>query len=238
MASWWRSGLSVAMAVSGAALGAGAMGSAAAAADVAVYYRAAQWDAFSGVGDNGRPVCGVGSTNRSNGSSFSMRFEIGGQDVIFVAGKASWSIPEGRPVKVVMQIGQEAPWTETATGHDHQVTWTLDSNAIQLFDQQFRRAQMMTLIFPDGNEPPWTIPLNGSTAISNAFGRCVTDLSRRVQSPPPAPTSETATQPFADVPETTAPPPQAGQPVTPTSLPPLSQPSSSSAPGQPPPSSR
>ncbi len=39
----------------------------------------------------------------------------------------------------------------------------------------------MTLTFPDGNEPPWTISLTGSTAISDTFGRCITDLTRQVQ---------------------------------------------------------
>ena len=53
------------------------------------------------------------------------------------------------------------------------------ATAMQTFDAQFRRAGSMTVSFPSGNEPPWTIGLNGSTAISNAFGRCVTDLTPR-----------------------------------------------------------
>jgi len=70
----------------------------------------------------------------------------------------------------------------------------------QIFDRQFRAAQSMTVTFPDGNELPWTISLDGSTAISNAFGRCITDLTRQLQSgqPPPAvtPVQPSATQPF------------------------------------------
>jgi hypothetical protein len=68
---------------------------------------------------------------------------------------------------------------------------------MQTFDAQFRQARSMTIAFPSGNEPPWTVGLNGSTAISNAFGRCVTDLTQRAaaqQQPAAAPAGPT--QPF------------------------------------------
>jgi hypothetical protein len=74
---------------------------------------------------------------------------------------------------------------------------------MQTFDEQFRRGSSMTLSFPGGNEPPWTIGLNGSTAISNAFGRCVTELTTRanVQAPPAsAPANQGPTQPFGQAP--------------------------------------
>ena len=73
-----------------------------------------------------------------------------------------------------MQIGLDAPWNMQGTGNGQVVEWSLDRAAMQTFDAQFRRAGSMTVSFPTGNEPPWTIGLNGSTAISNAFGRCVT----------------------------------------------------------------
>ena len=74
---------------------------------------------------------------------------------------------------------------------------------MQTFDRQFRGAPSMTLTFPDGNEPPWSLSLAGSTAISDTFGRCVRDLTRQVQAAAqggapttPAPQNG-ATQPFA-----------------------------------------
>lgn len=200
MKNLWRVGLATCVAV--------AIGGAAKAADIVVYYRAAGWDAFSGQDDNGQAVCGIGSSSPVTGGSFAMRFQIGGQDVTFAAGKATWSIPEGHQVKVVMQVGQEPPWTQTATGHDHQISWTLDSNAIQVFDQQFRRAGTMMLMFPEGSEPPWTIPLAGSTAISNAFGRCITDLTQRVQGGNAPPVDQGPTQPFSAAPAEPKPEPE------------------------------
>jgi hypothetical protein len=42
---------------------------------------------------------------------------------------------------------------------------------MQAFDRQFRAAASMTVTFPEGNEPPWTLSLAGSTAISDTFAR-------------------------------------------------------------------
>jgi hypothetical protein len=72
----------------------------------------------------------------------------------------------------------------------------------------------MTVSFPNGNEPPWTIGLNGSTAISNAFGRCVTDLTQRAGAQQPAAGPSGATQPFGQAPT---------QPVTPEPTQPTQQ---------------
>jgi hypothetical protein len=173
-------------------------------ADVNVYYHVGVWDAFDGQGDNGQPLCGIGSRNASDGRAFSLRFPIGGDDVTFTATKPGWNIPNNTQIPVVVQIGLQQPWTEQAVGSGNRVEWTLDRSDIQTFDAQFRRATSMTVTFPSGNEPPWVISLSGSTAASNAMGRCVTDLTRRANAAAPAATSapanQTATQPFAAAP--------------------------------------
>jgi hypothetical protein len=183
-------------------------------ADVSVYYHAGSWDAFSGPGTDGRMVCGVGSTNPVDNRSFSMRVPIGSDTVSFQARKPTWSIPAGTELKLVVQIGLDTSWTVQGTGNGQMVEWTLDSAAMQTFDAQFRRAGSMTVSFPNGNEPPWTIGLNGSTAISNAFGRCVTDLTHRAGAQQPAAGPSGATQPFGQAPT---------QPVTPEPTQPTQQ---------------
>lgn len=174
-----------------------------AAADMRVYYHQGSWDAFSGQSADGKATCGAGSTNPVDNRSFSLRFEIGGDTVSFEAKKPDWNIPANTQIPVVMQLGLDAPWTLQASGNGQLVEWTMDRNAMQTFDDQFRRGSSMTLSFPNGNEPPWTIGLNGSTAISNAFGRCVTTLTQ--QQAPEAPATSTAappsaTQPFGQTP--------------------------------------
>ena len=185
----------------------------AAAAQMQTYYHAGAWDAFSGKSGTGGAVCGVGITQPPDNRRLSLRFDIGGTATSFSASKPDWSIPAGTHVTVVMQIGLAAPATLQGTGHDRAIDWTLDPAAMQTFDGQFRGAASMTLAFPDGTEPPWSLSLAGSTAISDTFGRCVRDLTHQVQaaqsqgsgSSEPAPAG--ATQPFA--------PPAATTPGTP-----------------------
>jgi hypothetical protein len=169
-------------------------------ADMSVYYHAGSWDAFTGPGSDGKMVCGIGSTNPADNRSFSIRFAIGGDNVSFQARKPTWNIPAGTPLPVVVQIGLDPPWNLQSVGNGQVVEWAMDSTAMQTFDAQFRRAGTMTVTFPSGNEPPWTVGLNGSTAISNAFGRCVTDLTQRTNAQQPTAAPATPTQPFGQAP--------------------------------------
>jgi hypothetical protein len=173
-------------------------------ADMRTYYHVGSWDAFSGPDPDGKQVCGVGSTNPLDNRSFSIRFTVGGNDVLFEVKKPSWNIPSSTQTPVVMQVGLNTPWNVQGGGNGQAIEWTMDRNSMQAFDQQFRGATSMTLSFPNGNEPPWTIALNGSMAISNAFGRCVTELSAReaasrpaAQPPVTQPYGQGPTQPFA-----------------------------------------
>jgi hypothetical protein len=93
---------------------------------------------------------------------------------------------------------------------------------MQTFDAEFRRASSMTVTFPAGSEQPWVLSLAGSTAASNAMGRCVTDLAQRAAATQPAaaaaPGADSATQPFGTPPADQAPAAQGNpapvQPVT------------------------
>jgi hypothetical protein len=196
-----------------------ALAPAAAVAQMQTYYHAGAWDAFSGRGDTGGAVCGIGSTNPTDDRRLSIRFDIGGTDTAFSASKPDWSIPPNTHITVVMQIGLNTPWTMQAIGHEHRIDWTLDPNAIQTFDRQFRGASSMTLTFPDGNEPPWMLSLAGSAAISDTFGRCVRDLTQQVQAAqsqgqPPAngAAPQGPTQPFSSAPPSAASAPPASSP--------------------------
>src|SRR5579872_4034573 len=170
-----------------------------ASAAMMVYYHAGSWDAFSGPGDDGKPVCGVGITNPIDNRSFSIRFTIGGTDTTFQAKKPTWNIPAGTQMPLVLQIGLDTPWNLQGVGNGQTVEWALDSNAMQSFDAQFRRAGSMTVTFPSGNEPPWILTLNGSTTISNTFGRCVSDLTQQASQAQSAmpPANQGPTQPYA-----------------------------------------
>jgi hypothetical protein len=194
---------------------------AAALAQFPAYYHAGVWDAFSGRDDKGGAVCGVGNTNPADNRRLSIRFQIGGTDTVLAASKPDWSIPDNTPVTVVMQIGLNPPWIERATGHGQTIDWPLDQNAVLPFDRQFRGSSSMTLTFPDGNEPPWTISLAGSSLISDTFRRCVRDLTRQVQAQQPPANGGVVPQGVA---------PNATQPFSPDAAPPANAPAPLSAP--------
>ena len=186
-----------------------------AAADMKVYYHVGSWDAFSGQDTDGAQVCGVGSTNPVDKRAFSIRFKIGGDTVSFQLKKPGWEIPPNTQIPVVMQLGLDAPWTMQGDGNGQNVDWTMDRDGMRTFDDQFRRGSSMTFSFPNGNEAPWLIGLNGSTAASNAFGRCVTDMTARSSAPAPAaaaapqgptqPYGQTPSQPYSNAPAQSAP---------------------------------
>jgi hypothetical protein len=173
-------------------------------AAVTVYYHVGAWDAFDGPGDDGQPVCGIGSRIPADGRAFSLRFKIGGDDLTFTAARPGWNIPAGTQIPVVMQVGLEQPWAQQATGSGNRVQWTLDRADAQIFDAQFRSASSMSVTFPAGSEHPWVLSLVGSTAASNAMGRCVTDLTQRAAAAQPAaapaPPEQSGTQPFGAAP--------------------------------------
>jgi hypothetical protein len=177
--------------------------SASAGADVTVYYQAHGWDAFSGSDEIGKQVCGIGTTDPTDKHSFSLRFEIGGDIVTFRAKKATWNIPTGKLLSVVLRIGSDTPWDLQGVGNGQVVEWSLDPGTFQAFEVQFRRTKSMIVTFPSGSEPPWTIALKGSKAISNAFGRSIKVLTQRevtetLQSAQPA--GQPTTQPFGEAP--------------------------------------
>jgi hypothetical protein len=177
-------------------------------ARVSVYYHVGSWDAFTGTADDGKPVCGIGSTNPADNRSISLRVEIGDDTVQFEARKPTWNIPADTPIPVVVQIGSESPWNMQGTGDGQMVKWTVDGSSMPIFDAQFRRASAMTLSFPAGYEPPWTVGLNGSTVISNVFGKCVTDLTHRtgIQPTPAGPTQPFGRAPAEEMPAVPQPP--------------------------------
>jgi len=181
-------------------------------ADTTIYYHSGNWDAFESTSTGGQPVCGIGSHNLVDGSSLALRFQLGGTNVTFTASKPGWQIPDGTALPVVMQIGLSEPWTMQAIGNGERVEWTLDTNRMQTFDAQFRSASSMTLTFPSGTERPWVIGLRGSSAISDAMGRCIRDLRRRANTPA---TPQSTTQPFEAVPAAPGAPANSAAPANP-----------------------
>lgn len=199
-----------------------------------VYYRAGAWHAFTDKDDQGASVCGIATENPSDGRSLTLTYTIGGSDLTFTAAKSSWTIPEGTILEADMQIDGNGPWQAQGDGHGTSVGWVVSASEIRNFDTQFRNGTTLTLTFPTGNEPPWSLALRGSTAASATLWRCVQDLTDRAKAAAPAsnapatqPGGQGPTQPFAPPPAqtaapangATAPAPAGGTPTQPTPAP-------------------
>jgi hypothetical protein len=165
-----------------------------------VYYHAGSWYAFTDKDAQGTAVCGIGSASRTDSSTLSMTYTIGGSDLTIRADKPSWNIPDGTSVDASTQIDQDTAWSAQADGQGSGVEWTIGAASIRDFDTQFRNGSSMTVSFPSGNEPPWTRSLSGSTAASATLWRCVQDLSDRAHVTTPATNMPPPTQPFGQAP--------------------------------------
>jgi hypothetical protein len=166
-----------------------------------VYYHAGAWHAFTDKGDQGAAICGIGTENTADGRSLSLTYTVGGSDLTITATKPNWNIPENTVLEADTQIDRNGPWQAQADGNGTSMTWVISASEIRSFDTEFRNGTTLTVTFPSGNEPPWSLALRGSTAASATLWRCVQDLTDRAKAAgaPPAgtqPSGQAVTQPF------------------------------------------
>jgi len=186
-----------------------------------VYYHAGAWHAFTDKDAQGTAVCGIATENPTDGRKLSLTYTIGGSDLTVLADKPGWTIPDNTMLQANMQIDRGEPWQAQAVGHGTTVEWVISAASIRGFDTEFRNGHTMTVGFPTGNEPPWTLSLAGSTAASATLWRCVQDLSDRAHVTSPASNAPPSTQPNGQAPT---------QPYTPTPAQPTSPAAATPAP--------
>jgi hypothetical protein len=148
-----------------------------------VYYRAGNWEAFSGRAASGGTFCGISTYFARDGRGFMIRHRTGAPEVIFRARKPGWAVPEGTRVAITLQVGPNSPFLTNATGQGEVLEWAMPRETMAEFDGQFRRGAVLTLAFPSGNEPAWAIPLTGSNAIGATFARCISELAAAAGGP-------------------------------------------------------
>ncbi len=195
------------------------LGAAPGLAEPTIYYRVGSWHAFTDKDAQGSTVCGIGTQNEADGRALTLTYTIGGTGLMLHASKPGWSIPAGTALNVNSQIDSNPAWTTGAVGQGTTVDWAIDATQIVNFDTQFRAGSIMTVTFPSGNEPPWTLSLAGSSAASGTLWRCVQEMTGKAGLANPGPGAPALTQPFGQTPTqpfTPAPPqPQAPPATTP-----------------------
>jgi hypothetical protein len=174
--------------------------------------RSGSWLLSAGTADNGSSAC-VASTEGPGKYLGIKVFENSTVVTIHVA-KTGWSIPQGTQARLAMRFDRAEPWFGVATGtyNENVIEAQVPLQNLTSFTNQFRAARQLVIYFPDGNEQPWTVAMNGSRAVMNNLTQCVAVmLGRKKQTQPFA----SSPQPYGIAPQPSSPMPSAPAPRAP-----------------------
>jgi hypothetical protein len=161
------------MATAALVLAAVAAASHQASAQTRVSVRSGAWEAFDGVSDNGRQVCGISTSSRDGRRHFGIKYFEGSRSLVVRFMSDAWSLPDDTPVRVSLRFGDAAPWNATAIGGRDLVEARLSGgDNVRRFIGEFGSARSGRIDF-EGGKRPWVISLEGSGPVLDAMARCV-----------------------------------------------------------------
>lgn len=156
-------------------------------AETEVTARAGDWEAFSGTtvpkpgsGKKAQRVCGV-SQSMADDRYVSIKFFEGDTTFTLQIGWKQWRINDGDKQEVAITMNTR--WTtKEATGMhfndgDAGLEMTVKVAELRDFMQEFRAANQMRFEFPGSGAHAWTMSLNGSSAVTDAFDKCRNGLT-------------------------------------------------------------
>jgi hypothetical protein len=142
--------------------------------------RSGTWEAFGGNTTKGGGICGM--SQDVNHKYFGLKLFAGDSTFTIQVGGKIWLAENGRKQNVVMVLDGNRPWRATATGMhfndgDAGLEFTINRDELAEFNRQFRDAGQLRLQFPGTMAADWLVDLTGTTAVSDAFGRCTRGLN-------------------------------------------------------------
>ena len=180
------------------------------------------WSAFGGRNDHDAPQC-VAFTNGLVGkqnTSLSVKFDASHADIMgVIIGKENWSIPDGKQMRVVLQVDSVQGryfWGHGNTYHNEiEIDINKDDNdpvtgepAVNLLVNLLQNGKALNIWFPDGNEPAWQASLSGAKGELYDFLRCMGTIAEAAN---PQSTPQPAygnSQPYGAAPRQQLPPTQ------------------------------
>jgi hypothetical protein len=161
------------------------------------------WEEMQGTNSVGSWTCGVSTQSPTSIFMLKMQSDADGH-MHFDMGKQGWDIPIGQSITVVFQIDSAPSFTLRAIGDRTANGYSLIEVPIAGTDPSpisgnklyvdvlnlMRNGTRLRVSFPNGDEPDWTLWLNG---FSGAMARMDTCISRYF------PRSTAPTQPYATV---------------------------------------
>ena len=165
-----------------------------------VIERAGPWQAFVTIGNQGGVICGI--SQFANGLRFMIKWEPDRALLYLQLSNRVWSVPQGTSIPVSLDVDGQRIWSGilygTPMGHLIEGEFgSVESGTRTIV--AFAYGIMMRVVFHEGTEGSWRVPLTGTLRVTTAFVRCmqtVTPQRAPTQpfNPSPAPPP---TQPFS-----------------------------------------
>ena len=137
------------------------------------------WEAFGGDLNDGSLVCGVGTTFK-DGRSFSIKHFDQNDHFEVVAASPSWKVPTNVNVTVAYQIDNGTIFRAKVgkdVNSDHSIFWFINSETASQFEKEFRNGSVLRIEF-SGNDNGWSVSLDGSDTIMDAFAKCLSEKQK------------------------------------------------------------
>lgn len=164
-------------AVAVAGFGAGLALAAGALAETKALATSGSWRAFGGTTNSGRGVCGI--SGDPGGRYFGLKFFAG--DDTFVVQFQVPRVDKEAKYDLAIRFDANPQWTATGTGFmfqdgDAGIEFAINKNESDNFAREFKNSSRMVVQFTGGAYPVWTVGLEGTLAVSNAFSSCMRGL--------------------------------------------------------------
>lgn len=158
------------------------------------------WAAFGGAQPDGQRICGIAV--RADDRALHILYRAGQRDLRIELTKRSWQIPQRVPVALNLRAGGEATPSLAGEGlprsgrEPPMLVVAMPYDASARFWQGLRTGSTLQVRFATGNERPWTLPAEASTAAVDALEGCL----RRMGAPTAPVEDQAATRPFDGAP--------------------------------------
>lgn len=127
---------------------------AARASDITMLGTFGAWQAYGGLSEDGKGLCGIVETG-NDGRSIYLKYFGGTEQLVIQLFKQGWSIPNGIEVPAELQFGNFSPWTVRAHGYRSTVEFVVPLAQLHQFSLEFRAASEYRLTFLTGTEGAW-----------------------------------------------------------------------------------
>ncbi|MFC3124321.1 hypothetical protein ACFOD4_04545 [Pseudoroseomonas globiformis] len=105
--------------------------------------------------------------------SLMIRKTEGEQAYAFIVTNPKWRLPEGQKVAVGLEVGEwKFESKSTAGSRTAVISYTPQADSMFII-AMIAKESNLTLRFPEGTEPPWTISLRGSSVAATKFYECI-----------------------------------------------------------------